>query len=419
MHQVYPITGSAPESILNDDNVIPGYLEKDSDVSQVTKDSSVSQVTKENEIWQVTRENNVTGSVPDAIPNDNGVTPEYLEKGSNASQATEDNILSQVTKDNSVSQVTKDTSVSQVTEENDVSQVTKENEVWQVTRENNVSQVIKEHDVSQMTEMNPETVCIRPQAFYNPNEYLNSIAYEMVASCPVSFVSGSIKNKCQAGFESATITDIIPVTSSVTGITYVNKHCLQCNELREADEDSAHFWQPVFVFKRWMYDHTFYRNQNLILSDFRFKNNYGTNIQFMPSIPNLTPVCHAFDIGTCNVTGLWQAYDEHIKLLCESALSLVVIHKVNSSRKMFKNIACLRCNTDGNSLDKDCEYYGWNENIPVYRMSVNKRSLLQNSARDTQDEITDVYMNETTLIYMTSPMCPAGYLDVMVRTSFG
>ena len=216
MHQVYPITGSAPESILNDDNVIPGHLEKDNDVLQVTKDSSVSQVTKKNEIRQAMRENNVTGSASEAIPNDNGVTPEYLEKDSNVSQVAEDNSLSQVTKDYNVSQVTKDSSVSQMTEGNDVSQVTKENEVWQVTRENSVSQVIKEHDVSQVTEMNPETVCIRPQAFYKPNQYLNSIAYEMVASCPVSFVSGSTKNKCQAGFESATITDIIPVTSSVT-----------------------------------------------------------------------------------------------------------------------------------------------------------------------------------------------------------
>ena len=202
-----------------------------------------------------------------------------------------------------------------------------------MTRENSVSQVIKEHDVSQVTEMNPETVCIRPQAFYKPNQYLNSIAYEMVASCPVSFVSGSTKNKCQAGFESATITDIIPVTSSVTGITYVNKHCLQCNELRKADEDPAHFWLPVFVFNRETYAYTFYRNQNSILSDFHIMNRLSTNIQFLPSIPNLAQVCHAFDIGTCNQTGLWQANDEHTKLLCESALSLVVIHEVNGQQK--------------------------------------------------------------------------------------
>ena len=84
---------------------------------------------------------------------------------------------------------------------------------------------------------------------------------------------------------------------------------------------------------------------------------------------------------------------------------------------MFKNIACLHCNTDGNSLNKKCGYWS-NEKPPVYSMSLNTRSLLQNSARDTKDEITNQYMNETTLMHFSSPACQAGYLDVMVRTGF-
>ena len=382
---------------------------KENNVSQEIEENNVSQVMKENNVSLVTQENNVSQDMKE-----NNVSQEMKEN--NASQEMKENNVSQEMKENNVSQEMKENNVSQVLKENNVSLVTKENNVSLVTKENNVSHELKEDNVSQVTGMNPKTVCIRPQVFYYPNRYINSIAYEMVASCPMSFVNSSTKNQCQKGFESTKstkIADIIPVTSSITGITYVNKHCLQCNELGNIDEDSTHFWQPLFVYKYAMYQNKFYRNQNTILSDFSLSMSYS-NIMFLPSIPNLALKCHAFDVGTCNQTGLWQANDEHIKKLCESAFSLEVTYKINGQRKLFKNIACLYCNTDGNFLDKRCGYLRSNENTPVYSMSLNIQSLLRSRQRERKDENTELYLNKSTLMYLTTPVCPAGYMDIMV-----
>ena len=385
--------------MMKENNV--SHVIKGNDVSQVMKKNNVSQVMKENNVSQVTKENNISQVI----------------KENNVWQVTKENNVSQMMKENNVSQVTKGNDVSQVMKENNVSQVMKENNISQVMKENNVSQVMKENSISQVTEINPKTVCIRPQTFYNPNEYINSIAYEMVVSCPVSFMNDSTKNKCRKGFESTNIADIIPVTSSITGSTYVNKHCLLCNELRNVDEDSAHFWQPVFVYKHKIYTHIPYGNPETILSFFQPRSYYA-NIHFLPSIPNLARKCHAFDIGTCNQTGLWQANDEHIKILCESALSLIVIHKISNQRKMFKNIACLHCNTGKDFPDKSCGYFRSIQNVFVYSMSLNVQNLLRSRQRETKDEITELYMNKSTLMYLTNPLCPAGHVDIMVSVMF-
>ena len=73
------------------------------------------------------------------------------------------------------------------------------------------------------------TNCIRPQALYKPNMFLDSQAYEMVTTCPEWFKGGKIIEKCHVGMDTDNILDIIPVTSTLTGMTYANIFCADCN----------------------------------------------------------------------------------------------------------------------------------------------------------------------------------------------
>ena len=271
----------------------------------------------------------------------------------------------------------------------------------------------KEDVVIKNTELRTETLCIRPQAFYRPNFFLDSKAYEMIASCPVSFVNGSTKSKCQAGFENTNIIDMIPVTSSITGITYVNKHCFLCNE--DADESSLHFWQPAFAYQYNFYVSKFYESPHSIISVFQRKNAHNANIHFLPSVQTVTQECYTFDIATCNQTGLWHVYDEQVKSLCDSSLSLAIIYSINGDRKLFKNIACLHCNVDGNVLKKQCGYLSKTVKRSEYSIRVNVESLVQNQENERKDDISESYLDHSTLTHFTSPLCPAGYVHVMVR----
>ena len=66
--------------------------------------------------------------------------------------------------------------------------------------------------------------CLRPQLLYRLNRHPNSEAYEMVISCPEDFKDTVIVEKCRAGQNHINIADVIPMTSKLTGLTYVNKY---------------------------------------------------------------------------------------------------------------------------------------------------------------------------------------------------
>ena len=65
----------------------------------------------------------------------------------------------------------------------------------------------------------PTTKCIRPQAIYKRNIYLDSPAYMMVVNCPDKFKDILISDKCTAGVHAASLLDMVPVTSKQSGLT--------------------------------------------------------------------------------------------------------------------------------------------------------------------------------------------------------
>ena len=68
------------------------------------------------------------------------------------------------------------------------------------------------------------------------------------------------------------------------------------------------------------------------------------NLHFKPGIEGLTRQCKAYDIITCNQTGLWDVYNNFLKILCLEGYQLPIMSRVKKLFYTFKNIACFHCN---------------------------------------------------------------------------
>ena len=199
--------------------------------------------------------------------------------------------------------------------------------------------------------------CIRPQALYYPNIFLDSQAYMMVVHCPDEFRDKMTIDKCNAGMDWAKLLDIIPVTSKLSGLTYKNKYCLMCNEKLQADHVIK--WKVEIVSRGVHREHLFFSSPDLIV-DALIQNNMAlSNVHFIPGDEILTRPCKAFDIISCNETGLWDIYNEEMEAPCLEGYQLPIISKIDKQPFTLKNIACLHCNT-GSELNKErlsCEYW--------------------------------------------------------------
>ena len=107
-----------------------------------------------------------------------------------------------------------------------------------------------------------KTVCVRPQLFYKPNLYPDSEAYEMIVYCPSDYGDALVAEKCRHGNRNDNIEDVIPVTSKDSGLTYMNKHCLFCNEknsTRIVEE-----WQIQIIDEKSVYHHQTYQHPQFL-----------------------------------------------------------------------------------------------------------------------------------------------------------
>ena len=189
------------------------------------------------------------------------------------------------------------------------------------------------------TETLLKTICVRPQLFYKPNSYPDSEAYEMVFYCPPDFEDTLVAEKCRNGDKNENIADVIPVTSKVSGLTYINKHCLFCNEknsTRIVEE-----WQIQIIDEKYVYHHQTYKHpQSLKEMD----PVYYYNVHFVPKNPESVKKCKLYDVNVCNETGYWETYNETIRTICHYGHELPIISNVGLNTLVFKNIACMYCN---------------------------------------------------------------------------
>ena len=256
-----------------------------------------------------------------------------------------------------------------------------------------------------------QIACIRPQLFYRLNVHPDSDAYEMVTSCPAEFKDTIIVEKCRAGQSNENIADVIPMTSKLSGLSYVNKYCLFCNEHVQHSK-SVDEWQINIVRQRTTYSHLILHHPQFLIT---FLSNHFCNVHFVPK--NLTALrkCKLYDVISCNKTGLWENYDYTTEKVCNAGEYLPVIHTVNGDTLLFKNIACVLCNIHSgitnvsrlNCLDSFSK--------PRSRriLSVNYQSFGGFPASDKED-LSVTYIETASLRDFRSETCPDDSILLLV-----
>ena len=263
-----------------------------------------------------------------------------------------------------------------------------------------------------------EVKCIRPQVFNHPNEFMDSQAYMMVSACPDDFINKLIIDKCIANMEGMELSDMIPVTSKLSGLTYKNKHCLMCNEKFNAEYLVE--WRVELVSNGVSYHYFFFPSPDSVVDTFNRNSVAHTNIQFVPGDESLTKPCRVYDIISCNQTGLWDTHDKLIETICIDGYQLPIIHEINNQRLKFKNIACLYCNTGGDlsGTQLSCGYWRIVESglVSTFRQTLNLESIVSDS-QDRRPMLSVPYVENGVLRQLDSRRCPPGQVDLMVSTS--
>ena len=263
----------------------------------------------------------------------------------------------------------------------------------------------------------PNTKCIRPQVLYEPNKFLDSPAYMMVVNCPDEFKDKLTNDKCTVGMHAAELLDMIPVTSKQSGLTYINKYCLACNE--QIQEDQIIEWRAEIVSYGVSRERIFFPSPDFIvdiLTETQFNNR---NVHFVPGDGNLTRSCNTvFDIVSCNQTGLWEVYDQSMETLCLDGFQLPVIDRIDVHRLIFKNIACLHCNTrrDLNEEKLNCVYFTRDRELArltrLFSVTLNLKS--SSSSDSNRSLVLAPYIENEALKHLPYRRCPAGKTYLMV-----
>ena len=272
-----------------------------------------------------------------------------------------------------------------------------------------------------LTNLSSKTDCIRPQVLYKPNKYLDSETYEMVTTCPDWFKDVTIIKKCLWGMYNENILDMIPITSALTGLTYANKFCLDCNGMHANATSKFHEWQPALVGVGQSLRHRSFISPEFIIKDMYSFNSGFENIHFIPGKAATHVRCKTYDIAYCNQTSLLDTYNETMENSCQNGPSLPIIQNIGPERFLFKNIACLHCNMDKDFTGKlnSCGYYErlkYTSSLEIprkYRLGFNLRSLEFHEEKESSFSVP--YIGDSSLRLLKQGRCSPGYAELWVR----
>ena len=261
------------------------------------------------------------------------------------------------------------------------------------------------------------TDCVRPQIYYKINNHIDSQAYEMVISCPVEFLEVSTKDKCELGLKNDYLGDAIPVTSKLTGISYINQHCLVCNEHNDDKNISFVIWRPKLVARTTQFRIKFIESRQTVLRDIELYSSVGSNLIFVP--PNFVSNsrCLAIDITSCNQTHLWEDYDNLIEEMCDSDTTEPVIHTIDRKRMLFKNLACFICNAGRTVLN--CGYSVKRiqsvSALNLFSLTLNIQTLDWDESAKIPEIIPLSRLKRPKLTHLSAGVCQEGYVNIMNR----
>ena len=212
------------------------------------------------------------------------------------------------------------------------------------------------------------------------------------------------------------ISEMIPITSRLSGLTYLNRFCFMCNEGDIINETIADVWDAVIV----SYAKYYYHISVLQPNDLMDATEGYSNIHFVPRTRTRAKQCEAYDIISCNQTGLWETFDKNVERLCHEGHSLPILHHINYdyNTRRFKNIACVYCNV-GDNFNSDtsltCSYVSL-ATKNSYSQTLNLRlEDVDKGADESREKQNTSYTERAILPIPNSGVCPSGYTVLLVR----
>ena len=156
--------------------------------------------------------------------------------------------------------------------------------------------------------------------------------YLLIGKCNTSTPDPITQDLCENPDYDVSVTSIVPVANRKDH--FRNQYCAMCNDGAVLDnlmpyETKIECEKPVAL--------TYSKMQQIIKGDTR-----ECNVTFKPPFFSEGWLCAPYQISTCNVTGLWQEYDESIELACESF--------VDTFNLTYKNMFCYLCNSNTDLL---------------------------------------------------------------------
>ena len=279
--------------------------------------------------------------------------------------------------------------------------------------------------------MKERLACIRPQVQRLQETYLDSPAYLMIGDCPAEQSDTDLDEQCKIGFDNVGLKNMLPVTSAASNMTYVNIHCLKCNE-NTTTEIQIRYWMPLITIQSRLFNnYQFFTNPDDIVSyllKHKFFNGMKTgNIHFLPPNPQLLHQCQLYDVISCNKTGLWDIYNKTTEQVCLSGHSLPVIRPIEGKKLLFRNVACLYCNQPDDVygklaiLKQSICSSGPDTisgpvprfNITIYVPDLNPKTLEQ---EDKTTPLSSEYIDATTALTLIkqTKTCPVGDIAILV-----
>ena len=172
-----------------------------------------------------------------------------------------------------------------------------------------------------------------------------------VLACHPHFPPGHTRDLCESRSSPRRRDTLIPVTSTVTNVTYANIHCAECNH----DNQSVVPWTVVCRHNQHLYpavNDTQYDDLALRHPDICRVSSYPADHLGYYTCPSKRDIQV---VSSCNSTGSWPAEDAVTRDGCEKSDWLRGdVVSVKGSR-FYANVLCATCNEDpADLLDARC-----------------------------------------------------------------
>ncbi|XP_062574134.1 uncharacterized protein LOC134235970 [Saccostrea cucullata] len=204
--------------------------------------------------------------------------------------------------------------------------------------------VVHLNNTNDSIKVNDQLICTQTE-FKAPGFSYNETGgnmYWMIATCPPSYPNKDILNNCTQNVSLTSNRDVSfyrPVTSAATNETYKNVFCALCH----GENRNAIIRWKMFVETDVQKSILDVRETEEKLFELMASSNIDVGVVFLPpdSFKNHTETCFTDYISSCNVSGLWTAYDQVTREACEDT-NLISIF--TDCTDLYKNVYCAICN---------------------------------------------------------------------------